>query len=90
MDIKLKPCPFCGGKAVFQTRSTFHNNLYGPGYVFRIKCSKCGISPEKNEYMTSMYFDEDGKVGFRVDHREEAAKEWNERYVESEYKEDNK
>lgn len=78
--IKLKPCPFCGGKAIFQTRSTIHSSFYGPGYEFRIKCSKCGMSSGKNEYMISMYFDEDGNVGFRIDQREEAAQEWNRRY----------
>lgn len=81
---KLKPCPFCGGKAILQAYSNFHTNTYGPGYEFRIKCSKCNISLEKGTYMVSMYLNENGDIGFGIDDREKAAKAWNTRYIEPE------
>ena len=36
MDIKLKPCPFCGEKAVIAV-----------DVGVRVMCSKCGIQTEK-------------------------------------------
>ena len=42
----LKPCPFCGGKAIFSIISNVstHTEI---GYEYTIKCSKCGCSPFK-------------------------------------------
>lgn len=34
---KLKPCPFCGGKATFYTESSYPDEWTG------ILCSKCGF-----------------------------------------------
>lgn len=36
MDFNLKPCPFCGGKAVLAVDNGF-----------RVLCSKCGAQTEK-------------------------------------------
>jgi len=36
----LKPCPFCGGKAVFIESWNF------VAYVTRIQCTKCAISTQ--------------------------------------------
>ena len=43
MDELLKPCPFCGGKAVFK-----HHNIGGAGHILlaadaTVECSKCGL-----------------------------------------------
>ena len=78
--VELKPCPFCGGKAIFKTYATMNHSFYGPGYEFHIKCSKCGTSFPRDNYIITMYMDEDGNAGYRVDGREEAAQEWNRRY----------
>jgi len=36
--MKLKPCPFCGGKAILETCG---------GHEFFIKCEKCSINQDK-------------------------------------------
>lgn len=38
MNEELKPCPFCGGKAI----SCSTGNIYTKEYFF-VKCTKCGI-----------------------------------------------
>ena len=43
---KLKPCPFCGGKAVpvyYENGSGFTSNLFYASKKCTIKCEKCGI-----------------------------------------------
>lgn len=37
---ELKPCPFCGGKAVFIESWNF------VAYVTRVQCTKCAISTQ--------------------------------------------
>ncbi len=46
MYYKLSPCPFCGGKAIFDIISTFYTHT-SVGYEYTIKCSECGCSPFK-------------------------------------------
>ena len=46
-EIKLKPCPFCGGHAEFA-----HGGYYGGG-LFKVTCGnkdKCVILPETGAY----------------------------------------
>lgn len=38
MSAKLKPCPFCGGKA--QIHKCYH---YGLGYEYWVECTVCEI-----------------------------------------------
>lgn len=40
--IELKPCPFCGGKAEYETVSTRH--VFKKYIGFYIKCTECGVS----------------------------------------------
>ena len=46
--IELKPCPFCGGKAVWEEDSDIFGDLVLTAY--KIKCSKCWCSPFPNNY----------------------------------------
>lgn len=39
--MELKPCPFCGGKAMFLT-ITNKSSHSAVGVMFKIKCMKCG------------------------------------------------
>ena len=39
----IKPCPFCGGKAVFTSRSYGSGN-YGSGWRLVIDCNNCGLT----------------------------------------------
>ena len=54
----LKPCPFCGGKAMFLTitNKPLHSAV---GVMFKIKCMKCGTELPKS-YECEMYMDQDG------------------------------
>lgn len=44
MPNELLPCPFCGGEAKFTVKSIKPNDVYA-GFLYTIKCSKCGVSP---------------------------------------------
>ena len=41
MNEKLKPCPFCGGKAELETRETVTTHIEYKNY--RVGCYMCGI-----------------------------------------------
>lgn len=60
MSEKLKPCPFCGGKAMFLTiaNKSSHSAV---GVMFKIKCMKCGTELPKS-YECEMYMDQDGGI----------------------------
>lgn len=47
MNKELKPCPFCGGKAMFFTivNKSSHSDV---GVMFKIKCMKCGTELPKS------------------------------------------
>ena len=57
MNKELKPCPFCGGKAMFFTivNKSSHSDV---GVMFKIKCMKCGTELPKS-YECEMYMDQD-------------------------------
>lgn len=50
-DLKLKPCPFCGGEAKLIKRSR-KTGFYTVGGTYYIHCKECLISthPRKNAY----------------------------------------
>ena len=60
MNKELKPCPFCGGKAMFFTivNKSSHSDV---GVMFKIKCMKCGTELPKS-YECEMYMDQDGGI----------------------------
>ena len=49
-EIKLKPCPFCGGKAESGTLRT------SDGVKFLVECSNCGVA-------TLLYYDTEKAAG---------------------------
>ena len=51
-EIKLKPCPFCGGKAYYRTPTHLKGTAFD---VMTVECKQCGASPyavEVYEYDT--------------------------------------
>lgn len=74
---KLKPCPFCGGKAVFfaESNRSSHTDV---GFEFSIKCTVCNVkSPFK--YAVSFHLNENGEIHPTTDKRNKAIEEWNRR-----------
>jgi len=77
MSEELKPCPFCGDKAVFATllNMSSHSDV---GVMFEIKCTKCGTKIPKS-YECEMYMDRGGGIRTRKDERAKAIADWNRR-----------
>ena len=76
-NIKLRDCPFCGGNAIFETRSTMAS--YGnSGITFTVKCSKCGVeAPVQHVPEIKIKLWEDGQIQVVEDDRVYAANAWN-------------
>ncbi|WP_305116635.1 Lar family restriction alleviation protein [Acutalibacter muris] len=74
---ELKPCPFCGGKAVVKTSSNSVDHFGMFSQLHSVCCSKCGATTAKT-YKSEFRRDADG---FHVicDGYEEAATDWNRR-----------
>jgi restriction alleviation protein, lar family len=41
-ETKLKPCPFCGGKAYYRTPTHLKGTAFD---VMTVECKQCGASP---------------------------------------------
>ena len=75
---ELKPCPFCGGKAVFVTKSIGH----GGGcaiFDFEISCESCSAKAPKAYGCIEFYFDQYGEVKVHKDEKQKAIEAWNRR-----------
>lgn len=77
MSEELKPCPFCGEKAMFTTilNKSSHQAV---GVTFKIKCTKCKTQFPKS-YECEIYMDQDGGIRTGKDEREKAVADWNRR-----------
>lgn len=53
--IDLRPCPFCGGRAIFEgtAEPSFPES---PRVNYRIKCEKCRSSPTKAQFYIQAHF----------------------------------
>lgn len=77
MSEELKPCPFCGGNAMFLT-ITNKSSQSSVGVMFKIKCMKCRIEFPKS-YECEMYMDQEGGIRTGRDERAKATTDWNKR-----------
>lgn len=59
-EIKLKPCPFCGERAVFKTNSNFSSH-HKIGFNFEIECEDCGAKLPKL-YKVEFSLTDDGGI----------------------------
>lgn len=71
----LKPCPFCGGEAMFVLTEK-DSSLFGIGFKFEICCQKGGARLPK-QYKMELRLHRNGDVKFTRDDREVAVSEWN-------------
>lgn len=76
-EMKLLPCPFCGGKTIFNV-ITINSSNCSVGFTFEILCNDCRIKlPKKYEVELSM--GEHGEIKTSKDERKEALEAWNSR-----------
>ncbi len=80
-DSKLKPCPFCGGEAIFFSKCSCPNAASGltRSWEFGAGCLACGIALPKSTYRFSVQMAKDGSIEVIEDDRQEAAGSWNRR-----------
>ncbi len=74
---RLKPCPFCGGEAVFIPKSN-HSSNRGIGCDFKIECQDCGVSM-REMYKVEFRLTKGGFLNSYHDERKQAATIWNRR-----------
>lgn len=75
---KLKPCPFCGGEAVYiiyknYIRVTAHE------WQFGIKCTNCMIELPMRDFIVTVDMNSNGEIVVTEDERGKAADMWNRR-----------
>lgn len=80
-EIKFKPCPFCGGEAIFFPKSSCPIAATGltRKWEFGVGCLACGIALPKTTYSFSVQMTKDGGIDVIEDDRQEAADTWNRR-----------
>lgn len=76
--IELKPCPFCGGKAKFFSKTNISRGITR-GWEFGIYCSKCDVTTPKTNYRLEVQLGESGDIKVHEDERLSAAELWNRR-----------
>lgn len=78
-NIALKPCPFCGGKAVFKIYGT-EKEMSSVGYSYHIECSKCGMTNMSCRGKIMLLLHPSGEVKIVEDDRNKSADGWNRRF----------
>lgn len=73
---KLKPCPFCGGNAMF-LRKAYTMNDYIRGWRFTVCCKKCPVTLPKTDYRFEVEFECSGEIKIVTDERQQATEDWN-------------
>jgi Lar family restriction alleviation protein len=71
----LKPCPFCGGTAIYETKSN-KTTMSGVGFSFTIRCSSCRVCIPK-WFDIDIRLNQKGEIDIETDQREKAAEIWN-------------
>ncbi len=79
-ELELKPCPFCGGEAIyryFPAPYDFQNNEQL--VTIRVECSKCHVSAPKDMELR-IHLAKNGQMLFAKDERLDLATIWNRRW----------
>lgn len=77
MNKEMKKCPFCGGEAVFRTKSN-SSSIESVGFRFEIICGDCGAKLPQN-YKVEFCLANDGGITPLQDERKQAIVDWNRR-----------
>lgn len=80
-EIKLKPCPFCGGEAAMIANTGCIEAAHGEyrAWEFCVMCIGCNISLPRRNYRLAVKLDKCGEIVVMQDERKEAADLWNRR-----------
>ena len=76
--IELKPCPFCGGVALFD-QTTYGTDCGMVMMRFQIRCEKCNATAPQGSGILRLCLTSKGEIGMAVDERAKAAENWNRR-----------
>lgn len=74
---ELKPCPFCGGRAVYNTIAN-KSGCSSVGFTFVIECKDCETKLP-SAFNVDFDLTEDGKINVLNDMRSLAIRTWNTR-----------
>lgn len=74
-EVKLKPCPFCGGRAYLEARHRAFINAQTTRVAY-VRCTKCNARTER------IPLEKYGKTSRSTEAESEAVKAWNARYSE--------
>lgn len=77
-EIKLEPCPFCGGEAAYNIKSNYGHGTTS-GWQFGIKCTKCMTELPMRDFVVTVDLESNGEIAFDKDDRKKAADMWNRR-----------
>lgn len=77
MDNQLKPCPFCGGEAIFNMREL--DESYGARIGFWIMCTKCHATNPDSKGVVTVRIGSNGEMYTERDDRPKAIEVWNRR-----------
>ena len=77
-DIELRPCQFCGGKAIFYTTNDGLKTDRGDAlFYFSVECKECGAHPHHAWGKARVYMRQNGDFYINRDEMHKAAKVWN-------------
>ena len=76
---ELKPCPFCGGKAIVTQTGRYLTINQSIKLAFSIGCPMCGASVPNAVGDISINIDKNGNLNCWLDDREKAIAAWNRR-----------
>lgn len=62
-EIKLKPCPFCGGEAAYIIYSNYER-CTTHGWQFGIKCTNCMIELPMRDFIVTADLKSNGGIAF--------------------------
>ena len=79
----LKPCPFCGGKAVFEQSECGRAERSSVVIRFSVRCGKCGTSAATSYGNIFINLSKTGDLNVWCDEREKAVSSWNRRDYEA-------
>ena len=77
-EIKLKPCPFCGGEAEFFEENNGYHSRGNAEWTLGIRCTKCGIK-SPHIYRIDVILNKNAEFQFLLDERRVAVDDWNRR-----------